>query len=190
MLLSLFASQQTGEGVRLTNLVAHVLKLKGTVSISYCHKFLVPGGLHVGSMADEHSFLWHCLYESLLVQDIIYIDLCAQSTASLNNDSNETNELSSVLQFMISIMIIIIRSLNCVHTHMHIFCLSLTHKHFFSVKHTCFLTHTPVKTDRGSRQSRWTDKTEKYGKMKKTLIVFCTASCEGIPGWQRCQNSD
>ncbi|PVD27116.1 hypothetical protein C0Q70_12267 [Pomacea canaliculata] len=33
LLLSLFASQQTGEGVRLTNLVAHVLKLKGTLRV-------------------------------------------------------------------------------------------------------------------------------------------------------------
>ena len=32
LLLSVFASQQTGEGVRLTNCIAHVLKLNGTVS--------------------------------------------------------------------------------------------------------------------------------------------------------------
>ena len=32
LLLSLFASQHTSEGVRLTNCIAHVLKLNGTVS--------------------------------------------------------------------------------------------------------------------------------------------------------------
>lgn len=56
---AIFASQQTSEGVRLTNLTTSILKLKGSVSVSY---FYCPYSLtadYVTNVLWKRSKCWH-----------------------------------------------------------------------------------------------------------------------------------